>query len=518
MPRRHITALFAAAWVGAGSLAHAEPKPIDPAKPAETTKPAAKPAATPPVTPAAPRDPVLASLDRLALSIQRRTLPNGLRVVLNPDPSSPTVGVSVTYDVGSRNEAPGRSGFAHLFEHLLFQGSRHVKKGEHFTLVSERGGSLNGTTAADRTNYFEVVPASELELILWLEADRLRWLDVSAANFENQRAVVKEEFRMRVENAPYARGFLRLEELVFADYAPYAHPTIGNMADLDRAELPWVKDFYASHYGPNNAVLTIAGNFDVDQAMGWVERYFGPAEQRKAPPFAPPATPERTRPQRERVIDKNAKTEALLYGFLIPPSHTPDHYALELAALLLGDGESARLHQQLVKKLGLAQRISAYTRDYRGPDAFGLNVILSERAKLGEVEKALDAELATLAKAPPSEAELARVRRRLRASYVFGMQTNMRRAIELGEYELYWGDARGIARELEHYLAVTAADVQRVVAKYLKNDNRCVIEIAPPPGATAPGTPPPAAAAPPGAAAPKAPAAPKAAAPAKGTP
>ncbi len=288
---------------------------------------------------------------------------------------------------------------------------------------------------------------------------------------------------MRVENAPYARGFLRLEELVFADYPPYAHPTIGNMEDLDRAELPWVQQFYATHYGPNNAVLTIAGNFDTDQAMGWVERYFGPAERRQVPAFSAPTAPEHTRAQRERVIDKNAKTEALLYGYLIPPSHTPDHYALELAALLLGDGESARLHQELVKKLELAQRISAYTRDYRGPDVFGVNVILSERAKLGEVEKALDAQVAALAKKAPTEAELSRIRTRLRASYVFGMQTNMRRAIELGEYELFWGDARGIARELERYMAVKAADVQRVAAKYLTKENRCVIEIAAPPGA-----------------------------------
>ncbi|HEV8244281.1 MAG TPA: pitrilysin family protein [Polyangiaceae bacterium] len=464
MPR--LTMLLAAALVSAPLSALAAPQ--------ATTTPAPGPPA---------RDPVLLSLDRLALSIQRRTLPNGLRVVLNPDPASPTVGVSVTYDVGSRNEATGGFGFAHLFEHLMFQGSRHVKKGDHFTLVSERGGSLNGTTAADRTNYFEVVPATELELVLWLEADRMRWLDVSATNFENQRAVVKEEYRMRVDNAAYAAGYLRLEELVFADYAPYAHPTIGNMADLDRAQLPWVQDFYARHYGPNNAVLTIAGNFDVDQALGWVERYFSGAEARKPPPYAPPATPAHTRPQRERVEDKNAKTEALLYGWLIPAAHTPDHYALELAALLLGDGESARLHQALVKKLTLAQRTSAYTRDYRGLDVFGANVVLSERAKLGELEKALDAEIAALSKTPPTASELLRVKRRLRASYVFGLQSNMRRAMELGEYELFWGDARGIARELEHYLSVTPADVQRVVAQYLTNSNRCVIEIAPPPGA-----------------------------------
>jgi predicted Zn-dependent peptidase len=388
--------------------------------------------------------------------------------------------VSVTYDVGSRHEQPGRSGFAHLFEHMLFQGSRHVKKGDHFKLISERGGTLNGTTSADRTNYFEVVPASELELVLWLEADRMRWLDVNAENFENQRAVVKEEYRMRVDNSPYARGFLRLEELVFADYAPYGHPTIGKMEDLDAAKLPWVQEFYQRHYGPNNAVLTLAGNFDLDQAMDMIERYFGPAERREPPPWTPPPAPAQTRPQRERVTDKNVRTEALLYGYLIPPSHTPDHYALEMAALVLGDGESSRLHQELVKRLPLAQRASAYTRDYRGPDVLGAMIVLSEKAKLAQVEKALDGQIERLSKAAPAPAELERIKRRLRASFVFGLQTNLRRAVELGEYEVYWGDARGFARELERYLAVTPADVQRVAAKYLTKNNRCVLEIAPP--------------------------------------
>ena len=338
---RLVPYILAAAFLGLwSSSAQADPKAADP-------KPAGDKAA-------AARDPVLASLDRLALSIQRRKLDNGLRVVLNPDPSSPTVAVSVTYDVGSRHEERGRSGFAHLFEHMLFQGSKHVPKGDHFKLISERGGSLNGTTSADRTNYFEVVPASELELVLWLEADRMRWLNVNAENFENQRAVVKEEYRMRVDNSPYARGFLRLEELVFADYAPYDHPTIGKMEDLDAAQLPWVQDFYQRHYGPNNAVLTIAGNFDLDQAMDMVERYFGPAERREPPPWKPPPAPAQTRPQRERVADKNVRTEALLYGFMIPPAHTEDHYALEMAALVLGDGESSRLHQELVKRLSLS--------------------------------------------------------------------------------------------------------------------------------------------------------------------
>jgi predicted Zn-dependent peptidase len=241
-----------------------------------------------------------------------------------------------------------------------------------------------------------------------------------------------------------------------------------------------VQEFYERHYGPNNAVLTLAGNFDADQAMNLIEHYFGSAERREPPPWKPPPAPSKTRPQRDRVVDQNVRTEALLYGYLIPPMHSPDHYALELLSLVLGDGESSRLHQALVKKLTLAQRASAWTRDFRGPDVLGAMVILSEKAKLKDVERALDAEIARVTKAPPSAAELDRIKRRLRASFVFGMQTNLNRAVQLGEYELYWGDARDIARELERYLAVTPADVQRVAQKYLVSDNRCVVEIAPP--------------------------------------
>ena len=455
------------------------------------------------------KDPAAEALGRIALSIQRKTLANGLRVVLNPDSAAPTVAVAVTYDVGSRVEESGRSGFAHLFEHMMFEGSANVKKGEHFALITERGGSLNGTTSTDRTNYFEVLPASELALALWLEADRMRSLAVSAENFENQRAVVKEEYRMRYENAAYARAALRLGELVFANYPPYANPTIGKMADLDGAKLEWVQEFYARHYLPNNAVLSIVGGFEPDDALALVERYFGAIPKRALRPFTTPEALPEPRTARERLEDSNAKTPGIFYGYLIPPARSQEHYALELAAVLLGDGESARLHQSLVRRRALCLETRAWTRDFRGPDTFGLQVVLSEKAKLADVERALDDELAALAKTPMSAAELERVKRRVRASFVFGLETTLRRAVELGEFELYWGDARGIASELEHYLAVTAADVKAAAAKYLTKERRVVIEVTPPPKAApqpnAPAATTPAAATPPS----PAPAAPK---------
>lgn len=429
--------------------------------------------------PSVSRDPTVVALERLALSIQRARLENGLRVVLNPDPSSPTVAVAVTYDVGSRNEGPGQSGFAHLFEHMMFQGSKNVQKGEHFSLITARGGTLNGTTSADRTNYFEALPASELELALFLEADRMHRLNVNAENFENQRAVVQEEYRMRVENAPYARGSLRLSEIVFSDYLPYAHSTIGSMEDLAAAKLDWVQDFYARHYAPNNAVLTISGDIDTDRALELVRKYFGDIPARDVPAFnaVEPTAP--SVGKREVVADKNAHTPALMWGFRIPPFRTKDHYALELAALLLTDGESSRLHRSLVRDRAILQTVSAGTDDRRGPDVFALYGIFTEKAKLSEIERAFDEAIQRLQKTKPSEAELTRVKNRLKHDFAFGLQANMQRAVRLGEYEVYFGDARLLTRELQAYLDVTAEDVQRVSREYLLPERRNVMVVEP---------------------------------------
>jgi zinc protease len=446
------------------------------AAPPSTSDPRAAASST---STAAGRDPTVLALERLALSIQRTTLENGLRVVLNTDPSSPTVAVSVTYDVGSRNEGPGQSGFAHLFEHMMFQGSKNVKKGEHFSLISERGGTLNGTTSADRTNYFEAMPSSELALALYLEADRMRWLNVNAENFENQRAVVQEEYRMRVENAPYARGMLRLGEIAFSDYPPYAHSTIGSMEDLARAQLSWVQEFYQRHYAPNNAVLTIAGDFDPDRALELVRQYFGPAERREIPPFKvePPTTP--SPGKREVVEDKNANTPGIGWAYRIPPFRTKEHYALELAALLLADGESSRLYTKLVREQAVLQSVSAWTDDRRGPDEIVLFGVLTEKAKVADVERAFTEAIERLRKTPPHAVELQRVKNRLKHDFAFGLQSNLRRAVKLGEYEVYFGDARLLTRDLQSYLDVTAEDVQRAAAQYLLPELRYVIEVKP---------------------------------------
>jgi predicted Zn-dependent peptidase len=424
-------------------------------------------------------DLVIASLERFGAALTRTSLSNGLEIVLDPDHATPTVAVSVTYGVGSSSEAVGRTGFAHLFEHMMFQGSAHAAKGEHFRLISGQGGDLNGTTNSDRTNYYEVLPSNDLELALWLEADRMRYLAVTPENFENQRSVVEEEYRMRVQNQPYAAGSIRLEELVFASYPAYAHDTIGSMADLDAAHFEWIKDFHDRHYAPNNAVLTIAGDFDPARAMELATRYFGPAPRQNLPKIALPPMPEQPSTGRAVVQDHNARTPGFGYGFMIPPSRTADHYALELLTLILANGESSRLYESLVHDRAIAESVSAWTEGHRGPDQLSVMVVVSDKGRLAEVEAAVDAALARLRDAPPTLGELEKAQRQLRSRFVFGLQTNLSRAIELGEFESLWGDARQLPSELVHYLEITPEAVQRAAGRYLTNQRRSLVEIMP---------------------------------------
>jgi zinc protease len=446
------------------SVAHAAPPESVPAAPA-----GAAPAPAPPPAPA-----------KLRFDVKRTKLENGLRVVMLVDHTSPTVAVDVVYDVGARNEERGRTGFAHLFEHMMFQGSKNVPRGEHFKLVTGHGGQLNGTTSADRTNYFEMLPSSELALGLWLEADRMKSLDVSQKNFENQRSVVKEEYRMRVENAAYVPASIRLGELVFQGYWPYEHPSIGTMRDLDAAQLEWVRAFHESYYAPNNAVLSIAGDFDENEALALVKKYFGDARpQPNVPRFEPAPVPDQTTPRSTVVEDAHAKLPAVFSGWVIPPSHEADHYALELAAMLLGDGESSRLHRALVRERSVAVSADAGTSDNRGPDMFEVDVKLASGARVDQVQKLVDAQIADVARVGPSDDDMKKLKNRVRSKILLGLQSNFARAQRLAEMELYRGDAGLLNAELDKYLAVTKDDIKRVTAKYLTPARRSVVEVKP---------------------------------------
>jgi zinc protease len=460
---------------GAKDPHKAKPKP---AKPAHTAAAAVSAPAAPAVSKKADV-PIEVKPVALSLPLTRLSLDNGLRVVLNVDHTSPTVAVAVVYDVGARNEEKGRSGFAHLFEHMMFQGSKNVKRGEHFTLVSGHGGAMNGTTSSDRTNYFEMLPSNELALALWLEADRMASLDISQQNFENQRKVVKEEYRMRVSNVAYVPSSIRLEELVYQGYWPYEHSPIGTMADLDLAQLDWVKDFHARHYGPSNAVLVIAGDFDETEATAFVHKYFDKVARSQITPFTDVPFPEQTSQRAAVMRDDHALTPAVSYGWATPPSRTDASYALDLAAIVLGGGESSRLYQLAVRDKALVQDVSADLDRRRGKSLFAIHAKLTPEAKVGDVEKLIDGAVKDLAAKGPSAEELAKAQRRAQARLVLGLQTNGARARTLAEYEIYFNDANLLAGEAAHYLAVTADEVKKAVAEHLVTTRRTIVETYP---------------------------------------
>jgi predicted Zn-dependent peptidase len=467
-----------AAPAAPASAAPTAPASAAPAAPASAA-PAAAPASAKPQPPATAAATPATGGTSLRVPVLRRKLANGLRVVLNPDKTVPTVAIAVYYDVGSRNEQRGRSGFAHLFEHMMFQGSENVGKGEHFQLVMNRGGQVNGTTSHDRTNYFEGLPANDLALGLWLEADRMRSLAITQENFENQRQTVMEERRQSYDNRPYMGSMLRINELAYGDYFPYAHSTIGDMQDLQNAPLSAVQEFFNQYYAPNNAVLSIAGDFDPEQAMQLVQRYFGEIPARNTPAYNPEPLQPQTAERVESMLDPLAELPAFHVAYHIPENRAPDHYPLELLAIVLGDGESSRLYQKLVKGKEVVQEISVETDGRRGPDLFSIWAIVSPGQTGASVRQLIDREIADIAQKGISERELQKAKNRVRSAFVFAIESNLQRAMHLAEFETFYGDAELLNQEADRYLSVTADDVKRVAKQYFAPSGRTVLDVLP---------------------------------------
>ncbi|WP_173427434.1 M16 family metallopeptidase [Sorangium cellulosum] len=440
-------------------------------------------------TAGAPRSaaaPAEAPLD-LALPVERVTLKNGMRVVLSPDESSPTVAVAVTYDAGSRDEPSGRSGVARLVMDSMARSSRSLPAGEPQRLVAGRGGELHAEADVDRTTFTAALPANELALALWIEADRMRAPAPSAEGFEAQRRGALER-RGAVLGAAHGQGAIRLRELVFQGYWPHEHPALGAADDLAGAELSWARDFHAAHYGPNRAVLAIAGGFDAGAAMALVHEYFDGIPAVSAAPFKDVPFPEQTSQRTGVVRDSAARAPSILYGWAVPPSEHPDHHALAVAASLLGRGESSRLEALLVGNKAVARSVRVAIDGHRGPDLFSIDVRLAEDARVGDVEKLIEGEIRALATAGPSQAELTRARRLLQSAFVAGLADASARARALGEHELLFGDAAHLNGELARYFAVTREDVQRVARDHLGPTRRTIVETYPPglPGASSP--------------------------------
>ncbi|MFN2578692.1 MAG: M16 family metallopeptidase [Pyrinomonadaceae bacterium] len=410
--------------------------------------------------------------------IEELTLENGLRVVLNEDHSVPVVSVAVYYDVGSRNEREGRTGFAHLFEHMMFQGSENVPKAAHFQYISNAGGTMNGTTSSERTNYFETLPASQLPLALWLESDRMRSLAVTQENLDNQREAVKEEKRLRYDNQPYVNGFLRLFEMSFQNPAN-AHSTIGSMEDLDAATVEDIREFFRIYYAPNNAVLSIAGDFDQTETRSLIDKYFAAIPSQPPPPPVNVSEPLAVAEQQDVYLDKLAPVPAFALGWKIPARRTPEFYALSLASHLLFEGESARLYQKLVKGEESIVQIQGGIDERRGPSGLFIVVIPKPDREGDQIRQVIFDEIRQLATDGPSTEEMEKLRNNLFNAAVRSRQSSLFRAQQIAESALYDREPELFNTDLQTYLNVTAEQIRDVVAQHLDTDNRVLLNIVP---------------------------------------
>jgi zinc protease len=410
--------------------------------------------------------------------IEQFTLPNGLRVVLSEDHAVPVISVAVYYNTGSRNERQGRTGFAHLFEHMMFQGSENVGKAEHFKYVYNNGGTLNGSTSTERTNYYQTMPANQLPLALWLESDRMRSLKVTQENLDNQRQAVQEEKRLNFDNKPYINGFLKINELVFKNPAN-AHSTIGSMEDLNAATVADVREFFRIYYAPNNAVLTIVGDFDPKQARSLIEKYFATIPRQPDPPPADVAEPAEVALRQSTYQDQFAPMPAFVLGWKIPARRTPDFYALSLAGDLLLEGESSRLYQKLVKGEESVVGLQGGIDERRGPSALTIFVVPKPGRDAAQIRQTVFAEIKRLATDGPTAEEMEKLRNGLRNDAVRERQSSMTRAQRLAEYALYDGDPNLFNTEFERYMSVTATQIKETAARYLDTANLSLLEIVP---------------------------------------
>ncbi|WP_316527276.1 M16 family metallopeptidase [Kitasatospora brasiliensis] len=413
------------------------------------------------------------------IAITEHRLANGLRVVLSEDHLTPVAAVCLWYDVGSRHEVKGRTGLAHLFEHLMFQGSANVSNNGHFELVQGAGGSLNGTTSFERTNYFETMPAHQLELALWLEADRMGSLlaALDETSMENQRDVVKNERRQRYDNVPYGTAFEKLTALSFPDGHPYHHTPIGSMADLDAATLEDARTFFRTYYAPNNAVLSVVGDIDPEQTIAWVEKYFGsiPAHDGKQPPRSG-ELPETIGREIREEIHEDVPSRALMAAYRLPHDGTREADAADLALTILGSGESSRLYNRLVRRDRTAVAAGFGLLRLAGAPSLGwLDVKTSGDATLEQIGTAVDEELARFAAEGPTPEELERAQAQIEREWLDRLTTVAGRADELCRYAVLFGDPKLLNDALPKVLDVTAEEVQAVAKARIHPDNRAVL-------------------------------------------
>src|SRR6266487_11129 len=410
------------------------------------------------------------------LQYQLTTLPNGLTVVLEEDHSTPIVHLQLWYHVGSKNEKPGRTGFAHLFEHLMFKGSKNVSPEAHTSMVASVGGQSNAYTTDDETVFWETVPAQYLPMILWLEADRMATLKVDKDTFTNEREVVKEERRMRVDNQPYGR----LNEIIY-DQAftvhPYKHPTIGSMQDLEAASVDDVRDFYRTYYVPGNATLTLVGDFDSTQAIQLVNQYLGrvPKADREVPRDIP-QEPAQTKEKRIS-LEQPWPLPAVVVAYHVTFDGNPDSYPLHIAAKVLSDGQSSRIYKKLVYDTQMAVAAFGNANLIEDPNLFYAVAIVQPGHATAEAADALIAEIERLKTEPITERELQRTKNQFARDYILQRESNQSKALMLAHAIVIHRDVRTADGEFDIFQGITTADVQRVARTYFRSENRLVLTI-----------------------------------------
>ena len=419
--------------------------------------------------------------DTTYVRFSQHTLSNGLRVIVAPDRVAPVVAINIWYDVGSKHEQPGKTGFAHLFEHFMFQGSRHVAKAEHLGIVQGAGGTCNATTYFDRTNYFETLPSHEVELGLWLEADRMATLldALSQDNLDNQRDVVKNEKRQSYDNRPYGSFYEKLMAAVFSKGHPYHHTPIGSMEDLDAASLDDVKSFFRTWYVPNNAVLTIAGDIDEQPVLEAVERYFGPIEANEALPTNRLPDPGVTEASRE-VVPDDVPLERVHVGYRCPAYGTREFDALEVATQILAGGRGSRLHKRLVREEQKAQDVAFFALPLVAGSAIAAGWVTARpESDADTVEAILDEELRRMTREAVTDDELARALALIESSELGALSRMDEVADRLSTYTTYFDRPELINEQLGRYQAVDAAAVREVCAEVFDTDDRAVITYVP---------------------------------------
>ncbi len=405
-------------------------------------------------------------------------LKNGLRVIISEDHTAPVFAIAVNYNVGSRDERKGRTGFAHLFEHMMFKGSENVGPGEHPYLMFMYGGNMNGTTDKDRTLYYEVMPANQLDLALFLEADRMRSLEITKENLDNQRNAVQEERRLGVDNQPYGKTFEVIDELAYDNFA-YEHSVIGSMTDLSAATVDDVASFFKTYYAPNNAVIAIVGDVNAKATLDKVRTYFEKIPLQPAPPPVDMTEPPQTAERRTTIEDALARLPRLDLAYKIPPAGSPDSDALSVLSTVLSGGRSSRLYEAIVRQKQLSSGVSAGAVEGRGPGLFRFTGTPLPGKTPAELEAAIEEEIGKIQSAPIADWEMQKARNSARASFIGGLGSALNRAIELTENAIAFDDPGRINTRADAIAKVTAADVQRVAKQYLVNTNRTVVVTTP---------------------------------------